>query len=339
MNASTHTMTVNYQWDFHQGNCSTTSWYSSSPLPVSSNAGDYNVCLTITNNSTCNSMICHTVTIVNGFHPPCDASFSTWKDSSASHPVFFGGNSACNAKKYLWDFGDGNHDTTFGTSSTSHVYAVNATYSVCVKSITMAGDTCTFCDTVNSAPICPPTVTFVLNKDSIQTSTWDIYPTYSSNVNKAKWNWGDGTASTGLYPTHTYTTAGWYNVCLTAYSSCGDSVTVCQNDSVYRQSSNTSMVTVNVINVNGSSTGIVQTKSINNNISVYPNPTSDQFYIGTNSTEKVTVDLYDINGRHLFSRNVSDKSNINIATLDNGAYTLTIKTADHVINKKLVILR
>ncbi|MBI3512165.1 MAG: T9SS type A sorting domain-containing protein [Bacteroidetes bacterium] len=74
-------------------------------------------------------------------------------------------------------------------------------------------------------------------------------------------------------------------------------------------------------------------------IFIFPNPTSDQFFIEANSTDKLSVDLYDVNGRHVYSASVSDKENINVATLDNGVYTLTIKTADRVINKKLVILR
>jgi len=73
-------------------------------------------------------------------------------------------------------------------------------------------------------------------------------------------------------------------------------------------------------------------------ILIYPNPTSDQFYIETNATDKLTVDLYDVNGRHVFSTSVMDKSNISVATLDNGIYTLAIKTADRVTNKKLVIV-
>ena len=73
--------------------------------------------------------------------------------------------------------------------------------------------------------------------------------------------------------------------------------------------------------------------------SIYPNPTSDQFFIDANTTDKLTVDLFDVNGRHVFNANLRDKENINVASLDNGAYTLTIKTADRVINKKLVILR
>jgi len=72
---------------------------------------------------------------------------------------------------------------------------------------------------------------------------------------------------------------------------------------------------------------------------IYPNPTSDQFYIEANTTNKLTVDLYDVNGRNVFSANVKDKSNINVTTLDNGIYTLTIKSFDRMTNKKLVIAR
>ena len=74
-------------------------------------------------------------------------------------------------------------------------------------------------------------------------------------------------------------------------------------------------------------------------VTIYPNPTSDQFFIEANTTDKLNVDLYDVNGRHVFSSTVMDKSNINVATLDNGAYTLTIKTPGRIINKKLIILR
>lgn len=74
-------------------------------------------------------------------------------------------------------------------------------------------------------------------------------------------------------------------------------------------------------------------------INVFPNPTNDQFVIETNATEKLKVDLYDVNGRHVFSASINDKSNINVATLDNGIYTLTIKSVDGVTNKKLVIAR
>lgn len=72
---------------------------------------------------------------------------------------------------------------------------------------------------------------------------------------------------------------------------------------------------------------------------IYPNPTSDHFFIDANTTDKLTIDLYDVNGIHAFSESVMDKSNINVTTLDNGIYTMTIKSGDRVTNTKLVIVR
>lgn len=87
------------------------------------------------------------------------------------------------------------------------------------------------------------------------------------------------------------------------------------------------------------SVGMYETHNEVHTVDVFPNPTSEQFFIDANTTNKLTVDLFDINGKHVFSASVSDKSNINVTTLDNGIYTLTIKTVDRVINKKLVIVR
>ena len=86
-------------------------------------------------------------------------------------------------------------------------------------------------------------------------------------------------------------------------------------------------------------TGLKQLTNNANTIIVFPNPTSDQFYIEANTIDKLIVDLYDVNGRHVFGATVNDKETISTTTLDNGAYSLTIKTTDRLINKKLVIFR
>lgn len=75
------------------------------------------------------------------------------------------------------------------------------------------------------------------------------------------------------------------------------------------------------------------------NATVFPNPASDQIFIETDTNDKKTLDLYDVNGRHVFSKITNDKSNIDVRTLNEGVYTLTIKTFNGIINKKLVVIR
>lgn len=86
------------------------------------------------------------------------------------------------------------------------------------------------------------------------------------------------------------------------------------------------------------STGIEQI-SDKIKISIYPNPTSDKFTIATNSDEIQIIDLFDMNGRHVFSKSVFGELVIDMSTFDDGVYTLTVKTLDHVINKKIVLMR
>src|SRR5207302_1353327 len=76
-----------------------------------------------------------------------------------------------------------------------------------------------------------------------------------------------------------------------------------------------------------------------NSVSVFPNPTSNRFFIDANTTKKINIEMHDVNGRHVFSKTVNDKSIIDVSSLNEGIYTLTIKTADRITNKKLVILR
>jgi hypothetical protein len=90
---------------------------------------------------------------------------------------------------------------------------------------------------------------------------------------------------------------------------------------------------------NSSVAGIPPITNLNTPVNLFPNPTSNDFFIDANTSDKLNVDLYDVNGRQVFSANVNDKSTINVTTLDEGIYTMTIKTVDQIINKKVVILR
>lgn len=85
--------------------------------------------------------------------------------------------------------------------------------------------------------------------------------------------------------------------------------------------------------------GIKTTNSINDKIQVYPNPTSGKFTIETNSTEKQTVQVFDVNGRVVLIQNINGSTTIDVSNLNEGVYNLSIKSSKGVINKKLVIVR
>ena len=68
------------------------------------------------------------------------------------------------------------------------------------------------------------------------------------------------------------------------------------------------------------------------NIVVFPNPTTGILTIKTNLD--ITYSLYDFTGRHLI--NDSKEENIDITTLPNGVYFLSIRYGDKVFNKRIV---
>jgi alpha-tubulin suppressor-like RCC1 family protein len=78
---------------------------------------------------------------------------------------------------------------------------------------------------------------------------------------------------------------------------------------------------------------------INDLITLYPNPANSYFSIETNSIDKQTLDLFDVNGRHVFSKIINGNTNIDATNLDEGIYTMKITTNEGIINKKLVIVR
>lgn len=85
--------------------------------------------------------------------------------------------------------------------------------------------------------------------------------------------------------------------------------------------------------------GVKSYKNANEQASIYPNPCSDRFTVRTNAAQDQSVELYEINGRCVFSQSISDRTEINVTPLPDGIYTLTIKMTDRIINKKVVILR
>ncbi|HWY37503.1 MAG TPA: T9SS type A sorting domain-containing protein [Bacteroidia bacterium] len=166
----------------------------------------------------------------------------------------------------------------------------------------------------------PPTVSFTLTPSGTP-HVWNVTPTFSGGTAAYtySWNWGDGsTNSTIAYPSHTYTTAGWYNICVTLTDANGCTATSCQNDSVYRASSSSSMVTVNVIN---GSTGVNQLSVNSDQLSVYPNPANNNITIQS-STELGIISIYNALGEKVKETKTQEaRVEIDISNLPSGVYT------------------
>ncbi len=124
----------------------------------------------------------------------------------------------------------------------------------------------------------------------------------STNATSYSWDFDDGNTSTDFNPTHTYAAAGTYNVCLTAYSDCEES-TICQDITVSED----------VSSLNG--------EDIEDFITVYPNPTSDEvtFEITAAGIDNITV--YDAAGKLITTVKISQvNTTINVSNWMNGVY-------------------
>lgn len=133
--------TLNYLWTFGDGTTS----MNASPVHTYQHAGNYTVCLTISDSiDSCYYTKCKVVSV--GANPSgCNASFNYYLDSIGV-AVFTPANPQPSGTNYSWNFGDGSSSTS---PSPAHLYASNGWYLVCLT-VWRTTDSCshTSCDTI-----------------------------------------------------------------------------------------------------------------------------------------------------------------------------------------------
>ena len=137
--------------------------------------------------------------------------------SATGLSVAFSDSSQGATQWWMWDFGDGNTDTT---ANPNHSYTTSGLYTVCLVTQSACGAFDTLCTQVlacvdpsaqfTSSYISPDSVAF--SDGSTQASSWF-------------WDFGDGNTDTVASPTHVYTTSGQYTVCLIVTNLCGSDTT------------------------------------------------------------------------------------------------------------------
>jgi hypothetical protein len=210
-----------------------------------------------------------------------------------------------------------------------------------------AGVDCGVWKTPISPGLCTASVNFAMQKDSasLPAIVWDAIPNYPGNITAAEWSWGDGSSTAALYPAHTYSAEGLYNICVSVTVSCGATATSCANSSIYKTSSPqqvTSIAKVNVINL--SPTALKNNSIQNIETLIYPNPGKGEFQLKLNGIQgkNIEIGIYSVTGQKVFSSTETNSNGelikrINLGELQNGIYFLQINSENSIHTSKLIL--
>ncbi|MBP7532890.1 MAG: DUF2012 domain-containing protein [Chitinophagales bacterium] len=183
-------------------------------------AGNYAICLTITQPNGCTNTQCHNINFEgdpNG--GDCNANFGKQIMPDTPLTAQFNPTAQPEGTTYTWDFGDG---TTSDQINPIHTFATNGMYQVCLT-ITNADASCTDtrCKEVYLGNMPPPPPT-----DGCHAFYHAYHPegnllewhfdnaSWGEDIINWEWDFGDGTTAQGQNQTHTYEANGNYLVCL-----------------------------------------------------------------------------------------------------------------------------
>jgi PKD repeat protein len=201
-----------YQWNFGDATTST----QQNPVHNYSATGPFTVNLTVTSNAGCTD---DTVRTVNTIYAQPKAAFSSVNEiCEGSSTTLTDQSTAANSSvtQWQWNFGDGTVSTQQNPTKT---YTTAGSYQITLvvtSSISCVSDTAKKTIVVNKLP----TANFTTSAPACETRSLtftDVSNANSGNIIKWIWNLGDGTnmvRNDNLAFTHTYSTAGTYNVTL-----------------------------------------------------------------------------------------------------------------------------
>lgn len=141
--------------------------------------------------------------------------------------------------------------------------------------------------------------------------------TDSSNGGQLTWDFGDGNTGTGSNPSHTYASAGSYNVCLTSTGIC-DTTTICQ--------------TVGLT--------LGQQENLLELLSISPNPCNETLNLDfTNPQAELEWRIFDVKGQ-LVANNKSKglrSHRVDVSSFNNGVYFLELRNRDRRWGQRIIV--
>jgi len=225
--------------------------------------------------------------------------------------------------KYTWNFGDGN---TSAIRAPVHSYGsgVSQTFTVQLKAEVVGGCSDSLSKTININPL-PATCTFdIVGKESAATTSGlGFKPVGITTGVTYTWFTGDGNSVSGASPSYRYIAPGKY--CITMIAKDANSGCECSQTKCFTMT-----------------TDINSAESMNNAVSVYPNPNSGIFTVALNgvvSTE-MSVLVYNTVGALIKTINVNTSSTtIDLSDVASGVYTVKVIAENQIATKKVTINR
>lgn len=201
-----------YMWNFGDGNLTNVT----SPSHLYQNSGMYTITLIASNLAGTDTI---TKTEYITVHPQAIANFSAAPNIGALPLNVEFTNLSSDGVSYIWDYGDG-ITSTVSAAIHSHLYTDPGIYDVTLTAIgTHSSDTIVRTSYVRVYEY--PVASF----SAIPTSGTDPLLVHFSNsslhATNALWDFGDGSSSTALNPSHLYLQPGTYTVTLTASNPIG----------------------------------------------------------------------------------------------------------------------
>ncbi|WP_417602086.1 PKD domain-containing protein [Owenweeksia hongkongensis] len=296
-------------------------------------------------------------TVVIAATNDCNVEFG-YKVNIANTSVGFKNHSSClypkggYLEKFEWSFGDGNVSTD---KNPTHVYTSQGTYQVSLIQIVEDVQYNVVCtDTlVKTVALQPSTISCnaLYEVDTLTSGNGNLNiinlstPQVSSTGMAVDfvWDFGDGSISRLPFPSHTYTTSGIYELCLTisvtdslanhCTSTFCDSVGMDTAGNILYKNSAVGF-TLNVVDPNA--VGVKEAVS-QSEISIYPNPASN-FVNVEGLTKDAEWTLYNLQGAIVAEGTLqSEESKVNLDVLESGLYIFSIQSMNSAKSIKLSI--
>ncbi|PBQ31835.1 hypothetical protein CNR22_08660 [Sphingobacteriaceae bacterium] len=323
-----------FSWNFGGGATAT----GSTSIHTYSAAGIYSVYLTAKNTSSCASTLVQTLSIA-----ACSLSSNFTHTLTTNGVVNFGNTSSFSSSipvNQQWDFGDGTYSFL---SNPTHTFYNAGTYNVTL----ILQDSSSFCKDTLTQSINVTGISCVAysNFTLLPTNTpqyWDAVPGYPWNVTAAEWSWGDGSTSTGLYSSHTYSAAGNYSICLSVTVSCGSSSSYCYSYYVNKSSDESSQLVHINVQAPEKTNGLTALTTKAFAFTIYPNPNNGEFSIHLSelNKDKLTVSVYSLLGELVYFSDEAENTEIKIIALPeltNGIYFVRLSSGTSARTEKIII--